>query len=157
MNEKLKIDSEFEKKKEKVEYDNRRENHQYLASKFSEKLAESPIVFYYQDINSFAKIDKVFDKVTEVRTDESGTGGSVDINFTYNDWISVNKTNFRTSDSFERYKISEESFQNILTMMSEAIKISGYSEAEKNKMFQDVVNYFKSRIINKEDLEKIKE
>ena len=135
-----------------------------LAQKFSEKLKEHPINIYIKHDNlpveNNRKTRTIFGNIESVRTDESGTGGSVSINFSYNNWISVRKDKFDGSDFFNPrsayYKINEESFQNILTMMKELINRSGYSEVEKDNMFNLVVDGLKEEDLkefsNKEEL-----
>jgi len=151
------IDPEFEKQKERAEWENKQESHKYLASKFSEVLNQNPIVVYTQHRDSNPEDSgRKFDKVEEVRTDESGTGGSVSVIFDYNNWVAVDKKECKASSFFDKnndyYKITEESFHNILDMMDELIKISGYTEIEKGKMFQSVVDSLKNKIVKKEDL-----
>ena len=152
-----KSNSEFEDQKKNTEWNNQEESLKYLASKFSEMLAESPIVIYEEKKGSKAEeVGKKFDKVQEVRTDKTGTGGHINIIFDYNNYIAVDKDRFDACNYFQKqsdyYKITEESYQNILTMMDKLIKISGFSEVEKEKMFQMVVENFKNKIIKDEDL-----
>jgi len=153
-------DAKFESDKKRVERDNKQENTKYLATKFSEVLAQNPIVVYTNHEGSKRKdVSKKCDKVQEVRTDESGTGG-VSVYFDSSDWVSVGENGFSASNFFDKktgyYKITEESYQNILTMMNELIKASGYTEVEKQKMFQMVVDNFKGKILKPEDIEGIK-
>ena len=157
-----KLGEEFEQQKKDVEWNNKQENAKYLASKFSEILAKNPIIVYVKHGNFKTEDNGIkFDKVKETRTDESGTGGYIEVIFNDRDSIAVNKDKFSGSNFFEKqsdyYKITKESYQSILTMMDRLIKISGYTEVEKEKMFQMVVDNFKNKIIKDKDLKQIKE
>lgn len=155
-NKEVKVDENFEKEKDNKQWENRQDVYKGLALKFSELIKENPIVVYTQDDN-FAPTKNIgFDNVEDVRTDESGTGGSSTINFNSRDWVSVGKNGFSSSSYFDKknkyYKITEESLSNIMRMMKELINRSGYSDQDKAKMFQDLSDNFKDKIIKEEDL-----
>ena len=151
MNEGIKkVDLNFEKEKEDIKWKNQQEKTKYLMSKFSEVLAQNPIEIYTKYGDRIEKVGIIFDKIERVTTDESGTGGNIEVIFNNNNYIAVSKRGFGSSSLFGKegqHKIKKEAFQNILTMMSELIKASGYSETEKSKMLQDVVDNFKDNII----------
>lgn len=152
------IDPDFERQKKDIEWKNKSEIKEHLASKFSELIAENPIVVYYSQVNEDTGTENIrasFNKVKEVRIDESGTGGSMQLIFNYDDWVAVGKEGCRGSNYFDKssnyYKISKDSADNIISMMNELIKRSGYNEQEKTKMLEDVVNNFKNKITNVEE------
>ena len=161
------------KEKEDIEWKNKKENNEYLISKFSEKLAEAPIVVYLQHGEGAPqkKDTRTFNKVERVFTNQFGTGAGVSVQFDKDNWIGVSigtvegkiedKVNGRvdTSYPFDKnngfYKITEETFQNILSIMSELIERSSCPDTEKQKMFQLVIDNFRNKIIKDEDVEKI--
>ena len=153
------IDPDFERAKANQENKNKNKIYEGLASKFSELIKENPIIVYTQhDGFGSEQNNRFFDKVQEVRTDESGTGGSISVNFSYDDYIVVDKKGARGSYHFDKnfthYKITKESLSNIMRMMNEMIRRSGYSDQEKAMMSQYVFDNFKGKIIKLEDLEK---
>ena len=146
-----------ENKKRDVEFSNNREKMKDLISKFNERLSETPIAIYVQHDKKYKPENpKTYSAITNAYTDPSGTGGSVGFEFENREYLSVTKNEVRTSSFFdsraEYYKITEESFQNILRMMDELIRSSGYSDVDKSKMFQYVIDNFKEKIINEENL-----
>lgn len=149
------------KEKEDIEGKNKKENNEYLISKFSEKLAEAPIVVYLQHGESEPqkKDTRTFNKVEKVFTNQFGTGAGVSVQFDKDNWIGVNIGTVDTSYPFDKnngfYKITEETFQNILSIMSELIERSSCHDTEKQKMFELVVDNFRNKIIKDEDVEKI--
>ncbi len=143
----------FEEDKKHIEAKNRKEMLGFLTSKFSEKLSENPVIIYTQHENekpgeSFRNLNTV----KSVRSDESGTGGDVGMEF--NDghqYLLVGKNGVSTDSTLhpnaDYYKITKDSYHTLLTAMNELIEISGYSEKEKAKMFQDVIDNFKNKIV----------
>lgn len=156
----FKIDPEFERSKKNQERENRQDVYEGLAKKFSELIAENPIVVYTQH-DGFDPEDNgtSFSKVKDVRTDESGTGGSISVNFSYDDYVVVDKSGARGSYAFDKnspyYKITKESLSNIMRMMDEMIGRSGYSDQEKAMMSKSVFDSLRNKIVSPEDLAKI--
>lgn len=144
-------DYEVEKEKMGVQMDNRRAEIENMISKFTEKLSANPIKLYTQHTGSSPSESGSLDKVKNVSFDESGTGGDSSIDFGNHEYIAVNKDGLRTSTYFnsenDYYKVNNDSYHNILTMMDELIKNSGYSETEKSKMFKYVIDNFKNKIL----------
>ena len=153
------VDLQFEREKKDLEWKNKQDVHEGLASKFSELIAENPIVIYTQH-NGFKpeKMGIFFDKIKEIRTDESGTGGSISVAFNYDDWIAVRTSGFSSSNYFDKtsdyYKITKESLSNIMRMMNELIERSGYTEQEKDAMSKSVFENFRNKIVKQEDIGK---
>lgn len=153
-------DPEFERAKDNQERENKNKIYEGLASKFSELIAENPIVIYTQHGDGSPRKDiGPFNKVKDVRTDESGTGGGASINFDGSEWVSVGKNGVSCSHYFDKkteyYKITKESLSNIMRMMDELIGRSGYSDQEKAMMSKYVFDNFRNKIIKPEDLEKV--
>jgi hypothetical protein len=155
------VDQDFENKKHDVEYNNHQAKMEHLASRFTEKLSEHPITIYDVSYDKNPKKARILDSVTEVRVDVGGTGGGVSIAFgadgglRTDDWVGINGKGVASGDNgFGRdwYKIDNDAFQMILTMLSELIKASGYNDTEKQSMFNSAIEYFKNRIIKGEGI-----
>ena len=154
-------DEKFELEKRNTEQKNEEENQKYLISKFSEKISQNPIIVYVQ----YGSGEKPYgdsiriDKVDGVLTDEQGKRNGVVVNFNKDITIAVSPSGIRASGFFseksEFYKVTNESYHNILSMMSELIEKSSYSDADKSKMLQNVINNFRNKIIKDEDVEKV--
>ena len=148
-----------ENTKRDIEFSNNKEKMKDLISKFNERLSKNPIAIYVQHDKKYkAENPRTYNAITNTYTDISGTGGSVGFDFDDREYISVTKNEIRPSSFFdsraEYYKITEDSFQNILRMMDELIRASGYSDVDKSKMFQYVIDNFKEKIIKEEDIVK---
>ena len=161
MSEKLNVEKtegekKFERKKEETQWTNRQEKIKSLVLKFSEKLQKDPIIVYVKHSGFRAKKNTEYDKITDARTDTSGSGGGSTVFLGRDEWISVGKDGFNASTYFrpssDYYKITNGSFQTILTMMDELIRESGYTETEKTKMFKAVVDGLKNKIIEDSDI-----
>lgn len=160
MGKKIIIDPEFERTKKNQELKNKNEVYKDLVSKFSDLIAENPILIYTQH-GDFAPRQDIspIDRVHNVVTDESGTGGATSIGFNDgSEWISVGTKGINCSHYFDKkteyYKITKESLSNIMRMMDEMIYRSGYSDQEKAMMSRYIVDNFKDKIIKPEYLEK---
>lgn len=154
------VDPKFEEAKKTQQHENKMTIHKELAIKFSELIKEEPIVIYTQhDGFKPEKNEIYFNNVNEIRNDETGTGGSIEVLFSYDDWVAVGTNGCRGSSYFDKnndyYKITQESADSVIRMMNELIERSGYSSIEKTKMSQDVFNNFKNKIVKQEDLEKV--
>lgn len=120
----------------------------HLTEKFSELLKDNPIVTYIQHEGFGAERKHEIESIEKVYNDQAGSGGESVISFNREDYISVGKNGCKSSltdNSFN--KISKESFYTISRMMDELIKDSGYTEAEKAKMSQMVIDNLKNHII----------
>ncbi|MEA3399267.1 MAG: hypothetical protein U9R00_02000 [Patescibacteria group bacterium] len=129
----------FEKQKKQHEEDHEQKEDKRFLDEINEIFKKNPIKFYE---DSGVESNKKIDNVKSISSDKSGTGGKIGIEFTYDDYVSVNKKSFNSGGVFNysRMKIDDESFHNILTAMDKLIKKSGYSEVEKEKMFNMVVD-----------------
>lgn len=165
MKEKLneKFSADFEQQKKNIEWNNKEAKLNDFKNEFNEILSQNPINIYTQyNKDMKARKENLFFKgVESLRSDESGTGGNVGFELTIKggkvyDWIYVNKDGSVSADHYLRkddcYKITNDSFQNILTMVNKLIKNSGYNDKEKNAMFNGIVEHFKGKIIKDEDL-----
>jgi len=123
-----------------------------LQSEFNERLSEKSIKIYTQHSeNDEPRLSRELRLVKSVSVDETGTGGSVGLNFE-NDYISVRpQDGLSASGLFKQdfYKLTSDSYHTILDMMNDLIKQSGYSDSEKDKMFNFVVNGLKNMITEK--------
>jgi len=164
--EKEKIETNFKEQKS-FEDKNKEKNLEDLKNKFNEILKENPIVFYSKKFKNEKpmKTGTSFNLIKDVRTDESGTGGNIGFTASYADkerkegyydsyfFVDKNKANGHYEfNSKDESRITKESFQNIVTIMNDLIKISGYSEKDKNQMFLYVIDNFKDKILKDEDL-----
>jgi hypothetical protein len=157
--EKEKDIEEFEREKKQTEQNVYREKMDFLTKKYSEILEKEPVIVYTQHDNYKPEKTREFNNIRDMKTDTTGTGGRITAYFDYDDYISVDKDSFSPSNYFQSgsgyYKMTKDSFNNILNMMDELIKDSGYTEAEKNKMFQSVVDGLKNKIIDEKSLEQV--
>lgn len=149
----------FEQQKISLENQRNEEELKELKNKFSKILEENPIAFYnfdnYREVNKYEKEGEL-NFVSGIEVDKSGKGDGVKLSFNYGNFIKVETKKEQPvslSNNLYRKNITEESFQNILTMMYDLIKISGYSDSEKEKMFQGLNNFFKGSVVNKKLLE----
>jgi hypothetical protein len=152
-----KPDAQFEQDKRYVEDSNYREKINHFVSKFSEKLSENPIKEYVQHkSDEFPKEQGSLNKVTSIRFDESGTGGSMGIEFGSYNYINVDTSGTRGGGVFEKnadyYKVSQNSFHDIVSMMDQLIKSSGYTDMEKTKMLDYVIKHFEHKVITEDAL-----
>ena len=154
MKETLKRDTNFEDQKKQVEDKNRQQEIKELNEKFNVLLMENPIEIYaqYPDDNPIKKGIKI-NAVKNLIIDQLGEGG-VSVVFNNDEFIGVNKNGVQSSLSFNsersHNKILNDSFQNILTIMNESIKISGCSDDQKNMMFQAVINSLKNKVLEED-------
>ncbi len=160
MNEGLNNEFKITPEQKNIEWKNHIDMLNHFKEEFSKILKENPIQIFTKNADYPAEKLRGIDNIKNVNIDESGTGGIVSVNFSYDDYISVTTKGFSGSSPFNKkydfYKINEVSFQNILTMMDELIKRSGYSEQEKSKMFQFVVDGLKDKVIKDEEIKKVK-
>lgn len=147
-----------EREKTNTEMQNYKEHMKHLAEKFSGWLQDEPITVYTQYTGFPANSERKFDQIKEVHTDRTGSGGSIDVFFDRDNYISVNKDKYSGNSQFsptaDYYKITKESFYNISRMMDELIRDSGYTEVEKTKMSKMVIDALKNKIVDGESLEK---
>lgn len=154
-------DEAFEAQKRQAEEQRKRETLEDLKSKLLEIINENPIEIKYcgygnsKDLK-FNKIDSI--SINDKYCREIGIKFINDDKFNKDNYFYVGDSGVRTSLPFEKkypeYKITEISFQNILTMMNKLIDRSDLNDLEKNKMFQYVVDNFKDKILKTEEIEK---
>ena len=142
--------------KNSIQAQNRAEKIEGLLLKFSDLIKENPIIVTYTGgENSKMEHAEKIDKIESVVSDKNGVGDNTGVRFSNGEYIYIRRNAVDASPLFVEgstgNKITEESFQNILTIMKELIKISGYDNADKEKMFELVVNNFKDSIIKKEN------
>lgn len=153
LEEREKIDK-FEKKKQAFELKTRAKKEKFLEEKFSEILEQHPIVMYKKGKKEiFSKSDKA--KEVLLNHDDQG----ISVSFNNDNWIRVYTKDIMVSYFFDEergdYKITKDSFDTILTVMHDAIGATSCSESDKENMFQMIIDNFKSKIIEDEDIEKI--
>lgn len=142
-----------DREKKNAEYKNYENKMAHLTEKFSELLKDNPIVTYVQHEGFGPENKKEITTIEKVYTDQSGSGGDSVVSFDSERYISVGKGGYQdslTNSSFN--KITKESFYTISRMMDELIKDSGYSDAEKTKMSQMVIDNLKNHIIEENAL-----
>jgi hypothetical protein len=156
----------FEDEKERVENKNKNDEIEILKTKFSAMLAENPIVVYeYEPLRTdeSKRLEKLGDinEVNNISGYSTKENSTININFgKYGTYINVNNTRLDGGHlfdpAFRNNKITEDSFKNILTMISESMKTLNFPENDKVQITQRIIDNFKGRILKDEEVANIK-
>lgn len=124
------------KEERNTEFGNERLKKEDLLNKINEKLSSHPIAF----CDPMGKVSEV--KSLENISISNGDGGDISVSFNNNDFFSVGKDGVVRTHIYRNIK-DKNSFHNFLDIMQKLINESGYSEVEKTKMSNGVIQKLK--------------
>lgn len=114
-----------------------------LKSKYEEKIKENSIKIF-SELSGTKEIKSIY----KIETDSLGSGGNIGLAFENGDkYLYIDKNGKINDGLFNNiYKTDKNSFDNIITIMTDLINRSGYSENEKSKMQREIISYLDSII-----------